>query len=77
MLLSTQLKRGYLALIGLFILGLGIFATPEPSAGQSLFSEKTLVAHTCKMKHQAHWKFVSTPFDMPSLPHHKTRRCRS
>lgn len=77
MLLSTQLKRGYLALIGLLLLSLGLFATPETSAGPDEFVRKPLVLHICKANHQSRWKLASTPFDMPSLPGDKIRLCRA
>ncbi len=77
MYLSTQLKRGYLGLIGLAILSLGLVAAPDPQSGRQKFVQKAFAVHFCKTEPKTRWKLASTPFDMPSLPTYKVRLCRA
>ncbi|MGH8105293.1 MAG: hypothetical protein ACREO1_15180 [Arenimonas sp.] len=77
MYLSTQLKRGYLGLIGLAMLSLGLLAAPDTQTGRQELVQKEFAVHFCKTEPKTRWKFASTPFDMPSLPSYKVRLCRA
>lgn len=75
--LNRQLKRGYLALIGLLLLGFGVIAVPERTEGhmQSAFPE--VAAKTCKMYIKSGWKLASTPIDIEPLLMRKALICRA
>ena len=75
MYLSTQLKRGYLGLLGLVVLSIGLVAAPDPQSGRHEFVRKEFAVHFCRTEPKTRWKLASTPFDMPSLPTYKVRLC--
>lgn len=77
MLLSTQLKRGYIALIGIPMIAASLAAAPADMSEEYYFVQKTLLLKECNATRQARWKLASTPFDIPALPSYKIRLCQS
>jgi len=76
--LNSQLKRGYLALIGLVLLGLAILvAAPEPSRNGMQAAFQELAATNCKMHIKSSWKLASTPIDIQPLLIRKALICRA
>lgn len=73
--LDSQLKRGYLALIGLMVLGLALIAAPGVPENQTLSVSSELVAKTCKVHIRSTWKLASTPIDIEPLLIRKALIC--
>lgn len=77
MQLNSQIKRGYLGIVGLLVLSSVInLALITPSAAYEFV--RAQIEHThCKNSPQARWKLASTPLDLPVLPLSKIKLCRA
>ncbi|MEO8002185.1 MAG: hypothetical protein ABI644_09930 [Arenimonas sp.] len=75
--LHSQLKRGYLALIGLLLLGLVVIRAPEYSVNQMQSGLPELAAKTCTAHIKSSWKLASTPIDIDPLLMRKAMICQA
>lgn len=75
--LDSQLKRGYLALIGLSVLGFAVIAAPGVPKKQSRAVSVALVAKTCKLHVKSNWQLASTPIDIEPILIRKALICQA
>lgn len=74
--LSSQLKRGYIALIGLAVLGFVAMSAPELTAYQKQLSFPELAMKACKENKKNVWRLASTPIDIQPILMRKAMLCR-
>lgn len=77
MQLNTQLKRGYLGIVGLLVLSGAInlaMGVPE-SVYEFVLTQFELDG--CRNGYKAQWKLASTPLDIPSLPLRNIKPCHA
>jgi len=72
-----QLKRGYLAFIGIIALGFALVVAPELSASQTQTGSSRVELTACKTSRPAHWNLAATPADIPPFLLSKTAVCRA
>jgi hypothetical protein len=75
--LDSQLKRGYLALIGLTILSLAIMVAQASSTKESPFALSGLSPDACLANAKSPWKLASTPIDIQPLLLRKAMICQA
>jgi len=75
--LESQLKRGYLALIGMILLGLCIVADRGALKNEVISDSSALTANTCKIHIKSNWKLASTPIDIEPILIRKALICRA
>ncbi|MGH8049278.1 MAG: hypothetical protein ACREPB_01310 [Arenimonas sp.] len=75
--LSSQLKRGYLALIGMALLGFTVLSTPEFTTYQKQISFPELTRKACNDNKKTGWRLASTPIDIQPILMRKAMLCRA
>lgn len=75
--LDSQLKRGYLALIGLMVLGFAVIAAPGVPKNQSRAVSVVSIAKTCKLHVKSSWRLASTPIDIEPILMRKALICQA
>jgi hypothetical protein len=76
--LHHQLKRGYLALIGLAALSFAIMALPTASSAEdNPLAVAGLTRDACLANAKSNWKLASTPIDIQSLLLRKALICQA
>jgi len=73
--LSSQLKRGYIALIGMALLGVAALSTPEFKAYQKQMSFPELARKACNENKKTGWRLASTPIDIQPILVRKAMLC--
>lgn len=75
--LSSQLKRGYIALAGLAALGMMTILSPEFAALQKQLTLPELAKHACEKSKNTSWRLASTPIDIQPILIRKAMLCRA
>lgn len=75
--LDNQLKRGYLALIGLIVLGFAALAAPGYSASENPLTLSGEARDACLANAKNNWKLASTPIDIQPILLRKAMICQA
>jgi hypothetical protein len=75
--LSSQIKRGYIGLIGLVLLGFTALTTPELSIYKKQLRLTELPMKACQENKRSGWRFASTPIDIQPILMRKAMLCRA